>query len=315
MSDHQWFYQADSLIGTSNTVGPISENSILQAAREGKIKPQTLVSSPTRTQGQWMSAAQIPGLVKWIQTGEAERQAVKDQAARERAEQQKAAAAQRQAEAANRQAAANAAAATRESERQQYAQISHCSNLDTLKLIVERVKGILTSQEVIQYVAVQSKPLVNISPDAMVATNRRLIFYRPKLLGRFEFQDYQWIDLGNAHIQQNMLGTVFFAQHRSGQTLTMDYLPKESGQALYRLAQEREEAARMHQHNLNLEAARAGATQVNVSQSTPAAAPAPTANQQTDVMHRMQTLKSMLDQGFITAADFEARKREILASI
>jgi hypothetical protein len=316
MSEHVWSYQSESLIGTTSEVGPITETQILAAARAGKLKSETLVMSPTRTRGGWMQVKQIGGLMQAIAAGAQERQVAKEQADREKATAHQAATAQRQVDAANRQMAAQADATARDRERQQYSQISDCPNIDLVKTICDRVRGILTSQETLQYVAIQSKPLMNISPDAMVATNRRLIFYRPKLLGRFEFQDYQWIDVGNAHIQQNLLGAVFTARHISGQVLSMDYLPKEAAQAIYRLSQEREEAARLHRQQLHLEHARAGAMQVNVGMPAAPTAPAPVASPpQNDLLQRMQTLKTMLDQGLIDQADFNARKKEILASV
>ena len=226
-----------------------------------------------------------------------------------------------QAAAAQRQAVANEQSMQRGQLAQQIARLSHCSNIDLVKTILDRVQGILTSQESVEYVAIQQKPLINVSPDAIVATNRRLIFYRPKMLGRFEFQDYQWIDLCNAHMQHNLMGAVFTAGHISGQTFSMDYLPKESAQALYRIAQEREEGARLQRQQVHLDHARAGAMQINVGvpQSpviahTPAP-PAAAATPQSDLVQRMQTLKTMLEQGLIDQADFDARKKEILASV
>lgn len=152
----------------------------------------------------------------------------------------------------------------------------------------------------------------------MIATNRRLIFFRSKLLGRFEFQDYLWFDLSNAHVQQNLLGSVFTARHVSGHVLTMDYLPKESANALYRLAQEREEQARLARHQLHVDTMRAGAAQVNVQTTIPAAAPAmpaPASPAADDVVARLEKLKAMADKGLITQADFEKRKQEILAQL
>lgn len=312
---HQWTYQVESIIGTVSEAGPIAESELLQIARAGKIKSETLVMSLTRTKGAWMKAQQIAGLLQVIQAGSQERQAAKEQAAKEKAAAQQAAATQRNSE---RQAAADQQATARANLAREIAQVSHCSNIDTVKTILDRVQGILTSQEVVEYIAVQQKPLVNLAPDALIATNRRLIFYRPKLLGRFDFGDYQWIDLCNAHMQSNLMGSVFSATHINGQRMSMDYLPKESAQALYRIAQEREEAAKLQRRQLELDHAKAGAMQVNVGIPQMTAAPtvspaAPPAGN--DLVQRMQTLKLMLDQGLIEQSDFDARKKEILASV
>jgi PH (Pleckstrin Homology) domain-containing protein/uncharacterized protein DUF4339 len=217
--------RAEGMLGNSQTVGPISEAELVALAGQGKLKRETLVSSPTRTTAQWHQVAQIAGILKVLEEGERTRQAAKVEQERQRQEQLRAAEAQRaqtQAQQANEQAA--------------MAAISCCQDLTLVKSIRDRVHGIITSCEQVQYIAVQQKPLLNVSPDVIVITNRRLIFYRPKLLGRFEFQDYQWFDVHNAHIQQNLMGATFMAQHTSGQVLTLDYLPKDAAQMLYRIA-------------------------------------------------------------------------------
>jgi hypothetical protein len=183
------------------------------------------------------------------------------------------------------------------------------------------VQGILTTSESIQLIVVQEKPLVNVSPDAVIVTNRRMIFYHPKLLGRFEFNDYLLIDLRNAHVKQGMMGSTFTAQHVSGRLLNMDWLPKAAAQRLYRLSQELEERARQSRIEMDLEYRRAGATNINIGQlpatqpfaQVPAAISAqPTGD---DLVQRLETLKMMLDRGLITPEDYDRRKGEILREV
>jgi hypothetical protein len=57
-----------------------------------------------------------------------------------------------------------------------------------VRKILPKVTELLTKEEVIEYVAVQKKLVVNISPDAIVLTNRRYIVVRPGLFG-MQFQD------------------------------------------------------------------------------------------------------------------------------
>ncbi|MEX2175469.1 MAG: PH domain-containing protein [Pirellulaceae bacterium] len=310
MAEHVWYYVADTMLGSTEHIGPISETDFSDRLRLGKIKLDTLVTSPSRLKGAWYRVDQVPGLRAIFEQGDGERQAEKKREAEKRAAQQLIVS---EARASERRAsdAANAQYA------QQVAQISDCADRGLVVSIRERVQGILTSTELVEYIAVQRKPIVNISPDAIVVTNRRLIFYRPKLLGRFEFQDYQWIDLHNAHLKQNLLGAVFWAQHTSGHIVSMDYLSKSSAQALYRIAQEREEQARIWRHRLQIETAKAGAAQVNVQTNVEAARmpSPPAAVEQVDVVKRLETLKMMADKGLITSADFDARKQAILSEI
>ena len=311
MSGHVWSYVAETMLGTSENRGPIPEGELMALAKAGKLKRDTLVSSPTRTKDGWHSLSQIPAFLRMLEEGEQQRKAEKEQQAAARIAEQQAKRAASQADQHAHAAQAQQAAAA-------VAQISDCSDVGMVNTIQQRVSSLLTTAERIQYIAVQKKPLVNIAPDAMVATTRRLIFYRPKLLGRYDFQDYPWLDLANAHITQNMLGAVFTAQHVSGQVLSMDYLPQVAAQTLYRLAQEWEEQARIERRNMQLEAARATASQINIGnpfgQSPPQAA-ASAAPSGGDLMQRLQTLKSMADGGLITPEEFAARKAEILQQV
>ncbi len=301
---HHWTYQVDTILGTTETHGPVAEAELLQLASAGKIARKSHVCSATRTQGRWFAAENVPGLLQAIEQGERSRKAAKD-AKRHAAEQAK----QAQLEEQSRQRAAQERAA---------AEISDCQDASLVNTIRERVQGIITSHERVQYIVVQQKPLVNIAPDAVVCTNRRLIFYRPKLLGRFEFEDYQWFDLYNAHLRQNLLGAVFSAQHVSGRMVSMDYLPSTGAQALYRIAQEREEEARQARLKLQFDAARAGAAQVNVQTHIPTPTQvqnAPSTAAGDDLVKRLETLKSMLDKGLITAEEYSQRKLQILAQV
>jgi hypothetical protein len=301
MPEHQWYYIRNGLLGTDDEIGPISEAEIIQLAKSGKIKPETPVRCETRNPGKWFVLKQIPGLLQQLEAGERERALVKAEAKRQREEDEK--------------AARTALAAQQAEHMNRAALISEEQNPDLIITIAERVQGILTSSESVQLIVVQERPLVNFSPDAVVITNRRLIFYRPKLLGRFEFEDYLLIDLSNAHLKQSFLTSIFSAQHTSGRKLMMDWLPKAAAQRLYRLAQELEERARQARIELDLQARRAGATNINIGQMpgvTPAISGPSTAG---DPLQRLQTLKTMLDQGLITASDFENRKAEILKQI
>lgn len=316
MTDHEWLYIVDNFFGTTSTVGPIPEAEILKLAKQGKITVDTKVASPTRTNGQWLLISSIPGIVKIIESGQQERQAKKDKEKQQLAIVQ----ANREAQERERQQQGEL---IRQQTLQQMAQISDCQDPNLLATIRQRVQGILTSNEVVEYIAIQKKPLVNIAPDAMVATNRRLIFYRPKILGRFEFQDYNWFDLQNAHIQQNLLGAVFTARHISGQVLSMDYLTPEGSQALYRLAQTREEQARIARYQMQVDVIRAGSSQINIQNNVPTSAVPPTPEPFTidatpakdDLFKRLETLKRMFDAGLITPDDFAARKQEILSQV
>lgn len=55
--------------------------------------------------------------------------------------------------------------------------------------ILPKITELLTRDEQVAYIAVQKKMVMNLSPDAVVLTNRRFIVVSPKLLG-MTFRDF-----------------------------------------------------------------------------------------------------------------------------
>ena len=54
-----WFFMKKSFFGKSKTVGPIEESDFLHKIEKGEISPDTIVSSTTKTHGQWMHMKEI----------------------------------------------------------------------------------------------------------------------------------------------------------------------------------------------------------------------------------------------------------------
>lgn len=187
--------------------------------------------------------------------------------------------------------------------------------LAVVEKLVPRVKELLTANEELQYIAVQSRPIVNFSPDCVALTSRRFMIVRPKMLGRLVFEDYIWRDLRNVQVQDDLIGATIRFQTVQGDTITLDYLPKSQAKAIYRFAQQREEEALEERRNRKMEESRAGASQMVIqtavqpaaSVAAPVAGPTP--------LERMQQLKQFLDAGLINQSEFDEKKMEIMKSI
>lgn len=187
--------------------------------------------------------------------------------------------------------------------------------------IYGKVSGLLTSGEVIQYIAVQKKPAVNLSPDCIALTNKRIIFCRPKNLGfSMEFEDFQWKEIADVHIKEGILGAEFKVKTVRGSLVVMDYLPKAQARKLYQFGQEKEEENHELRRQRDLESKRAiagGGITVNAAMSAPSVAPpamvepAPTVAD--DPMEKLKMLKMMLDNQLISQEEFDNKKAELLA--
>lgn len=183
--------------------------------------------------------------------------------------------------------------------------------------IYEKVSGLLTSGEEIQYIAVQKKPAVNLSPDSAILTSKRVIFCRPKNFGfSMDFQDYLWKDVADCHMKEGILGAEFSLRTVKGTVNTMDYLPKAQARKLYQYAQEQEESQQEYRRNRELEERRAAAGGVVLTTNIPQS-PQTAENtvKQEDPMAALKQLKMLLENDLITQGEFDSKKTEILARL
>jgi hypothetical protein len=187
-----------------------------------------------------------------------------------------------------------------------------------IEKIVNKLSAVLMNGEEVGYIAVQKKPAVNLSPDAIALTNKRVIFCRPKNLGlSIEFQDFHWKDVLHCKVKEGILGSEFTMTTTKGQENQIDYLPKTQARKLYAFAQEQEQIQQELNRQIDLETKRAEASNVTVANtpSPTADTAAPQADSDDPMVAALQKLKALFDSGLINQQEFEAKKAEILARI
>lgn len=178
--------------------------------------------------------------------------------------------------------------------------------------IAAKLNGILMNGEEVEYIAVQKKPAVNISPDCVALTTKRIIFCRPKNLGfSMEFQDYPWKDMVDCHLKEGILGSEFTVKTIHRLVNKIDYLPKAQARKLYTIAQEQEEIQKEYRRQRDMEEKRAASGNIVVTTNA-APLPAQPAVQE-DPVTSLQKLKTLLDNGLITQLEFDHKKAEILS--
>lgn len=183
--------------------------------------------------------------------------------------------------------------------------------------IFAKVSEILTRDEEIDYIGVQKKPVMTIAPDAIVVTNKRLLIYRPGLMG-VTFEDHAWRDVYNVHMSEQILGATITCHTGGGKKSEINYLPKKQARRIYSYAQEIEEYMVKARRTNELERLRAAAGGVVVqnAMALPQTAQPPVIQQppaQEDPVAVLSKLKKMLDAGLIQASEYDAKKTEILS--
>lgn len=182
--------------------------------------------------------------------------------------------------------------------------------------ILHKVMGLLTNGESIEYIAVQKKA-INLSPDCIALTNKRIIFCRPKTLGlSMDFQDYLWKDIANCHMKEGIMGATFSIQTvRRGYNM-MDYLPKAQARKLYQYAQEREEEMIEYRRQRELEDKRAAAGGgIVVNNALPVNEIKDNSSEDNNPLAALGKLKSLLDANLVSQEEFDRKKEEILSRL
>jgi len=185
-----------------------------------------------------------------------------------------------------------------------------------IEKVLPKVQEYCTSNEEIQYIAVQKKTIgINFSPDCIALTNKRIILIRPKSFGlSLDFKDFSWMNVADVHMKEGVFAATITIKTTSGQTNSMEDIPKAQARRLYRFAQEMEETKKEERRQRDLEDKRAIAGG-GITINTPSHQPQATAAPVEDPMEKLTKLKSMLDMGILTQAEFDAKKADILSKM
>jgi len=201
--------------------------------------------------------------------------------------------------------------------------------------VYSRLVDLLTTGEEIIYIAVQKKPIVNLFPDCIAITNKRLLFFTPANLGlSIKFVDFVWKDIVDVFTKEEIIGAVFSVKTTIGTEMGVDYLPKVQARKLYQYAQERKEAEREARRLRELEEKRAESGALNIDHASnvgfqpPVAAtpqpvavpiipPAPTAPveepKKDELTEKLKRLKTLFESGLISQEEYNHKKLELLS--
>ncbi|GGH02313.1 PH domain-containing protein [Mucilaginibacter phyllosphaerae] len=201
--------------------------------------------------------------------------------------------------------------------------------------VYSRLVDLLTTGEEILYIAVQKKPIVNLFPDCIALTNKRILFFTPANLGlSIKFVDFVWKDIVDVFTKEEIIGAVFSAKTTIGTEMGVDYLPKVQARKLYQYAQERKEAEREARRLRELEEKRAESGALNIDhaaqvayqpvaapqQPVAASAPPPVAPvapveepKKDELTEKLKRLKTLFESGLISQEEYNHKKVELLS--
>lgn len=191
--------------------------------------------------------------------------------------------------------------------------------------VYSRLNDLLNADEEIIYIAVQKKPLVNITPDCVAITDKRIFFFTAANLGlSIKFIDFVWKDVIEVRIKEELLGAVFSIKTLNGAETSVDFLPKVQARKLYQYGQEREQTEREERRQRDMEEKRAASGTIHTDlprftspQNQPEpAAPKPVEEVKPDELTaKLKKLKTLFDNGLITQEEYNQKKLELLSEL
>jgi len=105
-----------------------------------------------------------------------------------------------------------------------------------VKQSYERATSILMAGEAIEYIAIAMRGGLGTFPDCVVATNKRLMLYRKKVLGKYEVDDCHWRDVGDASMKDGKLGVTLTVATIQGWPLVAEALPETQARRILDIA-------------------------------------------------------------------------------
>ena len=175
---------------------------------------------------------------------------------------------------------------------------------------VERVLGklndMLTAGEELIYIAVQKKPAVNLLPDCIAVSNKRLFYCEPGNFGiTMNFKDISWKSIKEVSFKEEFFGSKFICVPQHGENIVTEYIPKVQARKLYQVSYEQLENFKEQQRPDALEQPLAEIPQLNHLAQEP----------EDEATLKLRKLKSLYDKQLITLEEYEAKKASILETL
>jgi hypothetical protein len=105
--------------------------------------------------------------------------------------------------------------------------------------VLGKLTDMLSSNEELLYIAVQKKPAVNLLPDCIAVSNKRIFYCEPGNLGiTMNFKDISWKSIHEVAFKEELFGAKFTCTPVQGVPLVTDFIPKVQARKLYQVASE-----------------------------------------------------------------------------
>jgi hypothetical protein len=213
--------------------------------------------------------------------------------------------------------------------------------------VIGKLNDMLMANEELIYLAVQKRPAVNLLPDCIVVSNKRIFYCEPANFGMtMNFKDISWKSIKEVSFKEEIFGSKFICVPQHGENIITEYIPKVQARKLYQAAYELLENYKEELRQSEAEEKRAANAQSNAAFTPAASAPevpaasapvysstpvpevpspieafampdtpsAPVEEPEDEMTLKLRKLKTLFDKQLITQEEYEAKKANILDS-
>ena len=199
----------------------------------------------------------------------------------------------------------------------------------TVDKVVGKLKDLLSSNEELLYIAVQKRPAVNILPNCIALSNKRIFYCEPANFGiTMNFKDISWKSIKEVSFKEELFGSKFICVPQHGENIVTEYIPKVQARKLYQAVQEQletyQEELNTAQEEFKKPVEEMQFTPIEIIEEaeeldmqTPMIEPAPeiVEEPEDEATLKLRKLKTLFDKQLINQEEYEAKKASILDSI
>jgi len=105
--------------------------------------------------------------------------------------------------------------------------------------VFNRINDLLAREEEILYIAIQKRPALSLLPDSVVCTTRRIFINSPGNLGlTMNYLEFMWKEVSDVTMKEEIFGAKITVTLKTGNELTVDFIPKLQARRVYRVSRE-----------------------------------------------------------------------------
>ncbi|RZJ81766.1 MAG: hypothetical protein EOO47_03085 [Flavobacterium sp.] len=193
--------------------------------------------------------------------------------------------------------------------------------------VIGKLNDLLTSGEELLYLAVQKKPAVNLLPDSIAISNKRIFYCEPENLGlTMNFKDISWKNVKEVSFKEEFFGSKFICVPQHGENIVTEFIPKTQARKLHQAANEQ-----LNNFNEALRQQKLEENRTPVAEALPepqsffqapieieeaVVIPQPQIEEPEDeTTLKLRKLKTLYDKLLITQDEYESKKSAILDSL